>query len=110
MVAIFAGIIVLVNAISVGANHQFDFTALSSFSLTSQTKDVLSKMKEPVKATLFGTPTDDANHTGAYALNMLAQYSNFTNQLQIAFIDADKNPKLPVNTDYRFIVVRVGSF
>ena len=93
MVAIFAGIIVLVNAISVGANHQFDFTALSSFSLTSQTKDVLSKMKEPVKATLFGTPTDDANHTGAYALNMLAQYSNFTNQLQIAFIDADKNPE-----------------
>ena len=45
MVAVFAGIIVLVNAISVGVNRQFDLTALSQFTLTTQTKDVLAQLK-----------------------------------------------------------------
>jgi hypothetical protein len=93
MVSIFAGIIILVNAISVGANHQYDFTALSNFTLTSQTKDVLSKIKTPIKVLCFFTPADDANHTAAYALSMLSQYSNFTDKLQLTFIDPDKNPE-----------------
>jgi ABC-type uncharacterized transport system involved in gliding motility auxiliary subunit len=93
MVAIFAGIIVLVNAISVGVNHQYDFTALASFTLTSQTKDVLSKIKTPVKVLCFFTPADDANHTAGYASSMLTQYENFTNNLQITVIDPDKNPE-----------------
>ena len=67
MVSVFAGIIIFVNAISVGVNHQFDFTALAQFSLTSQTKDVLAKIKIPIKVLFFVTPADDQYHSGAYA-------------------------------------------
>ena len=48
-VSLFAGIVVLANAISVGAYHRFDFTGLAQFTLTSQTKDVLADLKEPVE-------------------------------------------------------------
>ncbi len=93
MISIFAGIIVLVNAISVGVNHQFDFTALSSFTLTSQTKSVLAQLKTTVKVLCFDVPADDSNHTGAYALSMLSQYTNYTNYLDIQVIDPDKYPQ-----------------
>jgi hypothetical protein len=93
MISIFAGIVVLVNAISVGANKQFDFTALSQFTLTSQTKDVLSKLKTTIKVLCFDVPADDSNHTGAYALSMLSQYTNYTNNLDIQIIDPDKYPQ-----------------
>ena len=93
MVAVFAGIIVLVNAISVGVNRQFDLTALSQFTLTTQTKDVLAQLKTTVKVLCFDVPADDSNHTGAYALSMLAQYTNYTNYLDIQIIDPDKYPQ-----------------
>ena len=93
MVTVFAGIIVLVNAISIGVNHSFDFTALSQFTLTSQTKDILAKLDTPVTVLCFFIPADDANHTGAYAFSMLAQYEKYTSNLQLKFVDPDQHPE-----------------
>jgi hypothetical protein len=93
MVTIFAGIIVLVNAVSVSVNHQFDFTALSQFTLTSQTKDVLAKLDTTVTVKCFFVPTDDENGTGAYASYLLLQYRNYTNKIQIKVIDPDQHPE-----------------
>ena len=93
MVTVFAGIIVLVNAISVGVNHSFDFTALSQFTLTSQTQDILAKLDTPVNVLCFFVPADDSNHTGAYAFSMLAQYERYTSNLQIKFVDPDQHPE-----------------
>jgi len=95
MVSIFAGIVVLVNSISIGVNHQFDFTALSQFTLTSQTKDVLGKLDMPVTALCFFVTPDDQYGTGAYALSMLVEYQNFAanNNLQIKIVDPDKHPE-----------------
>src|SRR3990170_1638804 len=45
MTSIFIGITLLVNAISIGGYHRFDATGLARFTLTSQTKDVLTKME-----------------------------------------------------------------
>jgi len=93
MVSVFAGIIIFVNAISVGVNHQFDFTALAQFSLTSQTKSVLAKIKTPINVLFFVTPADDQYHSGAYGEAMILQYMNYTNELKVQVIDPDQHPE-----------------
>jgi ABC-type uncharacterized transport system involved in gliding motility auxiliary subunit len=93
MVSVFAGIIIFVNAISVGVNHQFDFTALAQFSLTSQTKAVLAKIKIPINVIFFVTPADDQYHSGAYGEAMILQYMNYTNELKVQVIDPDQHPE-----------------
>jgi ABC-type uncharacterized transport system involved in gliding motility auxiliary subunit len=93
MVIVFVGIIIFVNAISVGVYHQFDLSELSQFTLSSQTKDALAKVKTNIDVLCFFLPTDDAAHTETYALNMLDEYQNYTNDLNIKIIDPDKNPE-----------------
>ena len=93
MVSVFAGIIIFVNAISIGVNHQFDFTALAQFSLTSQTKAVLAKIKIPINVLFFVTPADDQYHSGAYGEAMIFQYMNYTNELKVQIIDPDQHPE-----------------
>jgi hypothetical protein len=94
MVIFFAGIIIFVNSISIGVNHQFDFTALSTFTLTAQTKDVLAKIDTNINVLCFFTPTDDTSHTEAYALNMIAQYQDYTKYLTLIIWDPDQHPEV----------------
>ncbi|MBI4181031.1 MAG: GldG family protein [Chloroflexi bacterium] len=91
MASIFIGIILVVNAISIGNYQRFDLTGLAQFTLTSQTKDVLSKLKTPVQILLFVTPADPLEIDG-YITNLLAEYKNYTDQLSIKTIDPDENP------------------
>ena len=92
MVSIFAGIVVLVNAIGVSAYHQFDVTSLSQFTLTSQTQSVLAKLDKIVTAKFFVDPTDTTG-IAAYGYSMLMEYQNFAPKLKIEMIDPDKNPE-----------------
>ena len=92
MVSIFIGIILFVNAISMGASHRFDFTGLAQFTLTSQTKDFLSQMEQPVRALLFTTPNDPYS-IGAFADTLLTEYQNHTDELSIEKIDPDEHPE-----------------
>ncbi|MFC2055978.1 GldG family protein [Chloroflexota bacterium] len=89
MASIFIGIILLVNAISIGNYHRFDATGVAQFTLTSQTKDVLSKMETPVKALCFFTP---GNPVKEYTSGLLNEYQNYTDQLSIENIDPDEHP------------------
>ena len=93
MVIVFVGIIIFVNAISVGVYHQFDMSALSQFTLSPQTKDVLSKVNANINILCFFLPTDDKYQTETYALNMLDEYKNYTTDLNVTIIDPDKNPE-----------------
>ncbi len=90
MISIFIGIILLVNAISVGSYHRFDFTGLAQFTLTSQTKDVLQKLDTPVQAILFTTPDDPFAN---YITNLLTEYQFNAEQLSIEFIDPEVRPE-----------------
>ncbi|MBI2830318.1 MAG: GldG family protein [Chloroflexi bacterium] len=91
MASIFIGITLLVNAISIGSYQRFDVTGVSQFTLTSQTKDVLSKLKMPVKALAFTVPGDPYG-IGSYAANLLEEYRRYTDQLSIKKIDPDEHP------------------
>ena len=91
MVSIFIGIILLVNAISIGSYHRFDFTGVKQFSLTSQTKEVLLKLETPVQAMFFTTP-DDPYGIANYTTNLLTEYQYHTEQLSVEFIDPEEHP------------------
>lgn len=91
MASIFIGITLLVNAISIGNYQRFDFTALAQFTVTSQTKDVLSQLVTPVKALGFFAPTDPYGIAN-YATSLLTEYQNYTDQLSLEIIDPDEHP------------------
>ncbi len=89
MASIFIGIILVANAISIGNYHRFDVTGLAQFTLTSQTKDVLSKLETPVQTVCFFAPGDPI---GSYIKTLLTEYQNYTDQMSIKEIDPDEHP------------------
>lgn len=89
MTSVFIGIILFVNAISIGNYHRFDVTGLSQFTLASQTKETLSKLETPVQVMAFYIPGE---LTGEYSVNLLEEYQNYTDQLSIESIDPAEYP------------------
>ena len=91
MASIFIGIILFVNAISIGNYHRFDVTGMAQFTLASQTKEVLSGLKTPVQIMAFYIPGESI---GEYAVNLLEEYQNYTDQLSIESIDPADKPDM----------------
>ncbi len=91
MASIFIGIILFVNAISIGNYHRFDVTGVAQFTLTPQTKEVLGKLETPVQIMAFYIPGEPI---GEYAVNLLEEYQNYTDQLSIESIDPAENPDI----------------
>ncbi|MEE8353679.1 MAG: GldG family protein [Dehalococcoidales bacterium] len=89
MVSVFAGIILLVNAISIGNYHRFDTTGLSQYTVTSQTKEALGELAMPVEAIGFFVPGD---LVAEYLLNLLTEYQKFTDELTVTVIDPEQRP------------------
>jgi ABC-type uncharacterized transport system involved in gliding motility auxiliary subunit len=92
MVFVFIGITLMVNTISIGNYHEFDTTALSQFTLTSKTKDVLAQLNMPVKAICFFTPSNPYQ-TDTYATYLLEEYQKYTDKLTIETVDPDAKPE-----------------
>ena len=91
MVSVFVGIILLVNAISIGNYHRFDVTGLSQYTLTSQTRDVLANLDQEVEVIKFFVPNDSTGG-GNYATSLLEEYQNFTDKLKVKTVDPDEHP------------------
>ncbi len=89
MVSIFIGIILVINAISIGNYHRFDVTGVAQFTLTSQTKEVLGQLEAPVQVYVFLVPGDPF---GDFIMNLLNEYQNQTDQLSVEAIDPDEHP------------------
>jgi len=92
MASLFVGITVLINGISVTAFQRFDTTRLAQFTLTQETKDVLTKLDEPVKAICFFVPSKDQYGLTAYAESLLVEYQTYTKDLKIEVVDPDEHP------------------
>ncbi len=91
MVSVFTGIILLVNAISIGNFYRFDTTGLSQYTLASQTKEMLANLEQPVEVIQFTVPSDEYR-IGAHASTLLAEYQNFTDELDVKVVDPDEHP------------------
>ena len=91
MASTFIGIILLVNAISIGNYQRFDLTGLSQFTLTPQTQEILGKLEAQVQVLAFSIPGEPY---GEYAINLLEEYKNYTEQLSIKSIDPAEDPEM----------------
>jgi ABC-type uncharacterized transport system involved in gliding motility auxiliary subunit len=89
--SLFLGIVVAANAISTANYQRFDLTGLEQFTLTSQTKDVLAHLDQPVEIVSFFTPDVSAS-VSTYATSLLNEYANYTDHLTLRLIDPDLNP------------------
>jgi ABC-type uncharacterized transport system involved in gliding motility auxiliary subunit len=92
-VSLFVGIVVLANAISVGASHRFDVTGLAQFTLTSQTRKVLGDLDTPVEVIAFFAD-GAATPIRSFAHNLLAEYRIHSDKLTVRSVDPDVSPDL----------------
>jgi gliding motility-associatede transport system auxiliary component len=90
-ISLFMGIVLLVNAISVGRYHRFDFTGLEQFTLTSQTKQALADLDQDVEIVSLFTPAVSATISD-YARDLLAEYQAHSDRLTIRHIDPELQP------------------
>lgn len=83
------GILILANFIAKKENIRWDLTKSKKYTLSDQTKNVLDRLDQDIKVTLF-YQTD--NPEKANAENLLNEYKEINNRIQAEFIDPDKNP------------------
>lgn len=91
MISIFIGIILLANAISIGNSHRFDVTGFSEYTLTSQTREVLTNLDQDVEIIKFFVP-DDPTGGASYANSLLGEYESLTGRLDIRRVDPELHP------------------
>ncbi len=111
MATIFMGITVVINGISVTSYQRFDTTRLAQFTLTQETKDVLSNLKQQVKAICFFVPSKDQYGLTSYAENLLIEYQTYTKDLKIEIVDPDEHPDRARQygiTEYQSVVFESG--
>ena len=92
-ICLVCGIVILVNVAGTTISGRVDVTGLAQFTLTSQTKDVLSNLETPVDVVQVFTPRVPAGIRG-YARNLLREYGVHTDKLAVTEIDPDVSPDL----------------
>jgi ABC-type uncharacterized transport system involved in gliding motility auxiliary subunit len=80
------GILVALNWISSRENKRWDVTAASQFSLSDQTKQILTELKKPLDIQVFYT-----NSSEEYR-DRLSEYTYLSKQVTVNYVDADRNP------------------
>lgn len=87
----FIGILVFVNLISYRHKHRFDLTEGKFYTLSPQTKKVVSTLTREVKMTAF-FQMESAERT---EFNNLAQgFAGLSEKIKLEFVDPDKNPAI----------------
>jgi ABC-type uncharacterized transport system involved in gliding motility auxiliary subunit len=88
--------VVLVLAILVGVNYvaqrqhkRWDLTAAQQFSLSDQTRRIVSSLERPVNVKVFARDTDFQRYRDRFDA-----YTYVSNRLQVEYIDPDKQPEL----------------
>lgn len=89
LILIVIGITGLLNFIIHQHNISWDLTENKRFSLSDQTKQVLTNLDQRIKVIGFFQPGSSSR---AMVEQLLNQYEDYTDKLDIEFIDPDKNP------------------
>ena len=88
-VLVVLGILVAINYIGARQNKRWDLTANQQFSLSDQTKNVLSKLDVPLQITVFAEETN----FGRYR-ERLNEYEYASKKVSTEYVDPDKKPAL----------------
>jgi len=87
----FLGILILVNFLAMRHHQRWDLTAGSQYSLSSQTRQVLAGLKEPVK--ILGFFAGDDPQAGD-AEDLLQEYTYASDKISYEIIDPDLKPSI----------------
>ena len=95
------GTVVLANLVSTTVYHRFDFTGLKQFTLTAQTKEVLTELDTEVEVvSFFAEPNPNMEHAAeiaainAFGFELLKEYRNYNDGLQVRREDPELRPDL----------------
>ena len=91
-VLVFLGILVAINWISNRQNKRWDLTESKEFSLSDQTKQIVTSLKAPLKIKVFWTSTTDRPDSAQAHRDRLEGYTYLSNQVSIDYIDANGSP------------------
>ena len=80
------------STVSTTPSLSFSTTPLPTNVLSSVTVNILAWVNINITVLCFFLPTDDQYHTETYALDTLAQYQKYTNDLTVEIIDPTQNP------------------
>jgi ABC-type uncharacterized transport system involved in gliding motility auxiliary subunit len=91
-VVVFLGLLVAVNYVSNRQNKRWDLTAAKQFSLSDQTKKILTDLKHPVAVKVYYDSDPQAGNQKQGLQDRLDSYRYVTSQLNVEYVDAVKNP------------------
>ena len=83
------GILIAVNYIGVRQNKRWDLTANKAFSLSDQTRSVLTKLDAPLQITAFAQDADFPRYQ-----DKLKEYEYISKQVKTEYVDPDKKPTI----------------
>ena len=89
MILIFLGIIIFIEAISIRHHKRIDLTEDSRYSLSQQSRQVLSSLKKDVRAIAFYKEGQGGKNS---TRDLLDQYVYHSKRFKFEFIDPDRNP------------------
>lgn len=93
MVAALMAILALVGFISFENSYRLDVTATRQFTLAAQTKKVLGDLQEPVKATVYSSPTDARQELiKQQADDFFFEFNRRNRKFTYEFVDPDLKP------------------
>ena len=88
-VLVVLGILVAINYIGARQNKRWDLTAAKQFSLSDQSRNVLSKLDAPLEVLVFAQEPDFPRYK-----DRLKEYEYVTKKVTTDYIDPDKKPTL----------------
>lgn len=91
MVALFAGILVIVNFLAARHTTQWDFSETQHFTLSPQTRTVLRGLTREVKVTVFSQERSASFNTYR---DLLDSYRSHSDKLRVEFVDPERRPGL----------------
>ena len=86
-VALALGILVAANYILSRQNVRWDLTAAQQYSLSDQTRRVLEELDAPISVLVFGREAEFPGYR-----DRLEEYSYVSSQVNVEYIDVDRNP------------------
>jgi ABC-type uncharacterized transport system involved in gliding motility auxiliary subunit len=86
-VVVFIGIVIGINWIANRQNTRWDLTSTQQFSLSDQSKKVVTTLTKPVQVKVFHS-TDDVQRFR----DRLGEYQYLSSQLQVEYFDVEKQP------------------
>jgi ABC-type uncharacterized transport system involved in gliding motility auxiliary subunit len=88
-VLVVLGILIAVNYIGARQNKRWDLTANKAFSLSEQTRNVLTKLDAPLQITAFAQDVDFPRYQ-----DKLKEYEYGSNQVKTEYVDPVKKPTI----------------